>query len=193
MKRNRTTIIRAVGVVGATVALVGGVTFAALQSQLGVLRGNIIQTATASLQVSNNNVTYGATIEGFAFGNIVPGGQASPANGYPVYVRNVGTSPLALKLSVKGPLANPDNVDLSKVHVLLDPVGGGVLQNILLSDLIAADSTGGLAVTSASAVHLNPSVTTSFLVRVSMDADAVSGPGATISNIDFNFGGTAVN
>lgn len=191
MKRNKTTIIRAFGVVAATIALVGGVTFAALQSQLGVLHGNSIQTAIASLQVSTNNVSFASSIDGFVFSNIIPGGQPTPTNGYPVYIKNAGTSSLALKLSVKGPVSNPDNVDLSKVHIIFEPVSAGVPQNFLLSDLIAADSTGGIAVAASS--RINPSVVNSYLVRASMDSDALTGPSANIGNIDFNFGGTAIN
>jgi hypothetical protein len=190
MKRNK-SVFRALGIVAATIALVGGVTFAALQSQLGVLHGNSIQTAIASLQVSTNNVSYASSIDGFAFGNIVPGGQATPTNGYPVYIKNAGTSSLALKLSVKGPVTNPDNVDLTKVHIILEPVSAGVPQNFLLSDLIAADTTGGIAVAASS--HMNPSVVNSYLMRASMDSDALTGPSGTIGSIDFNFGGTAVN
>ena len=164
--------------------------FAALQSQPGVLRGNTIQTAVASLQVSANGTTFGSTIDGYAFSNLLPGGAPSPTNGYPVYVKNVGTSPLALKLSVAGTVSNPDNVDLSKVHVIISPLTGAG-QNLTLQDLIAANTTGGISINQAS--HIIPSQIASFTIQISLDADAMTGPSATLSNIDFNFGALAVN
>lgn len=193
MKRfqNTKAVMRAAGVVTAVVIAVGGVTFAALQSQIGVVKGNTIQTAVASLQVSPNGTTYASTMDGYVFGNLIPGGQPTPINGYPVYVKNVGTSPLAVKLSVSGTVDNPNNVDLSKVHVILSPTSGGAPQNMLLSDLIAAASSGGIAVNQAG--HIIPTQVISFTMQVSLESDAINGPNATLSNVDFNFGALAVN
>ncbi|MDB5170619.1 MAG: hypothetical protein JWO35_313 [Candidatus Saccharibacteria bacterium] len=188
---NLKALARAVAVVAAVSIVVSGVTFAALQSQAGVLKGNIIQTAVASLQVSPNGVTYSSSMDGYVFGNLVPGGQSSPNNGYPVYVKNVGTTPLAVKLSVKGLVTNPDGVDLTKVHVQLTPIAGGASQNILLQDLIAADTTGGIALNLGTRLNQDQSIV--YLLRVSLDADAVVGSSATLSNVDFNFGALAVN
>lgn len=188
---NMKALARAVAVVTAVSIVVTGVTFAALQSQAGVLRGNIIQTAVASLQVSRDGTTYSSTMDGYVFGNLVPGGASSPTGGYPVYVKNIGTTPLAVNISVKGPIANTDNVDLSKVHVQLTPINGGAGQNMLLQDLIAASSTGGIPVNSTD--RLNPSQAFGYLLRISLDGDAVTGPSATLSNIDFSFGAVAIN
>lgn len=184
-------LARAVAVVTAVSIVVGGVTFAALQSQAGVSRGNIIQTAVASLQVSRDGTTYSSSMDGYVFGNLVPGGQPTPNNGYPIYVKNVGTTPLAVNISVKGPITNPDGVDLSKVHVLLAPITGGAGQNLLLQDLIAANATGGIPVNLAN--HLLPAQAQGYSLKVSLDADAIAGPNATLSSIDFNFGALAVN
>ncbi len=188
---NLKTLARAVAVVTAVSIVVSGVTFAALQSQSGVLRGSMIQTAVASLQVSRDGITYTSSVDGYVFGNLVPGGTTSPANGYPVYVKNVGTAPLAVNISVKGPISNPDNVDLTKVHIQLTPISGGAGQNMLFHDLIAANTTGGIPVNLGD--HLNPSQAQGYLLRASLEADAVTGPSATLSNIDFNFGALAVN
>ena len=190
-KRNIRAILRSIGVVSAVVLAVGGVTFAALQSQLGVVRGNTIQTAVASLQVSPNGSTFSSSMDGYVFGNLIPGGQPSPMYGYPVYLKNVGTSPLAVKLSISGPVSNPDSVDLSKVHVILSTNSGGTPQNILMQDLISAAATGGIAVNQAS--HVIPSQVMSYSIQVQLDADAIHGPSANLSNVDFNFGAVAVN
>ncbi len=191
LSNNSKTLLWAFGLMAVLLVIVSGATFAALQSQPGVLKGNTIQTAVASLQVSPDGTNYSSLMDGYVFGNLIPGGQSSPANGYPLYVKNVGTTPLALRLSVSSQVSNPGNVDLSKVHIILAPTSGGAAQNITLQDLIAANSSGGLAVNQAT--HLLPSEVTGFLVKASLDADAVSGPSASLSNIDFNFGALAVN
>jgi len=78
-KQNLTkSLIRAFGVMAAVAVIVSGVTFAALQSQQAKLTGNIIQTATANLQVSPNGSSYANSLDGFAFQNLVPGGVAVP-------------------------------------------------------------------------------------------------------------------
>lgn len=178
-------------VIVATIAAVGGITFAALQSQPAITKGNTIQTAVASLQVSSNGSTYSSSMDGFNFNNLIPGGQPAPSGGYAMYVRNAGTTPLALRLSVSSLVANPDNVDLSKVHVLLTPLNSSTTQNFILQDLIAAQTSGGAAVTSASRIISTQSM--GFSMQVSLDADAITGPSASLSNIDFSFGAVAVN
>ncbi len=193
MQQSKTSklMLWSIGMMCALLLVVSGVTFAALQSQPAVLQGNTIQTAVASLQVSPNGVNYSSTMDGYVFGNLVPGGLSSPANGYPVYIKNVGTTPLAVRISVNSPITNPNSVDLSKAHIILAPASGGAAQNNILQDLITAGSTGGLAVNQAS--HLLPGEVTNFLLKASLDSDAFSGPGATLSNIDFSFSAIAVN
>ncbi len=193
MKRFTTTkaLARAIGIVGAVIIVVSGVTFAALQSQQAVLKGNTIQTAVANLQVSSNGTTYSNSLDGYVFSSLIPGGQPSPLNGYPVYLKNGGSTALALKLAISKPISNPDNVDLSKVHVILSPLGAGAPQNITLQDLITSTTSGGVALSQMT--RLIASQVTGFTLQISMDSDAVSGPSATISDIDFSFGATAVN
>lgn len=185
------SLLRAVGIMTAFMIGATGITFAALQSDPGVLRGSSIQTAVASLQVSPNGTTYGSSMDGYAFSNLIPGGQPSPANGYPVYIKNVGTTPLALKLSVSPSITNPQNVNLAKVHLVLSSTSGGAPQNITLQDLVAANSTGGVAITQGS--HMLPAQVSSFLMQITMDSDAITGSTASLSTIDFNFGAAAVN
>jgi hypothetical protein len=187
---NFKTISRVAVVVGAVTAIVGGVTFASLQSQQALLKGNTIQTALASLQLSSDGTTFGSSINGYTFYNLIPGGSPAPTNGYPVYLRNVGSTPLGLKLSLAKPITNPDNVDLSKVHLILSPMPSGAPQNIILQDLVSAGSNG-VALTSWP--RLVQSQTVSYTMQVSMESDAITAPTATLSDIDLNFGATAVN
>jgi hypothetical protein len=189
--KKKLPILRAAGVVTAVVIIVSGVTFAALQSQQDTLTGNTIETATANLQLSTDGTNYSDSHSGFDFNNIVPGGQSVPTTGYPFYLKNSGGTPLSLKLAVSSTPANPNSVDLSKVNVLLTPVGTGTgVQTFTLQSLIAGSSSGGLAITSG---NLASGVSQQFKLQVSMASDAVSGSGASLGNIDFSFSGTAVS
>lgn len=172
-------------------AISSGISFAALTSQ-DKLTGSTIQTATANLLLSLDGTNYANTQTGFSFSGIVPGGQAVPANGYDFYVKNSGTTPLALKISVSNNVNNPDNVDLTKVHVILAHIGGSSVQNFTLQSLIDSYDTGGQDVISPTQLP-SGGVMVVYRLSVSMDADAISGGSATISNIDFNFNGVVVN
>jgi hypothetical protein len=183
--------IRAGGVVAAVMIVVSGVTFAALQSQQVKLTGNSIQTATANLQLSPDAVNYSLSQIGFAFGAIVPGGQASPTNGYTVFLKNAGGTPLALKLAVSSTPTNLDNVDLTKVHIVLTPTSGGSVENFTLQSLIASYGTGGQTILAPA--ELMPGLTAEYKLQVSMDTDAINGSSATINNVDFSFSGTALS
>ncbi|MDB5169504.1 MAG: hypothetical protein JWO41_860 [Candidatus Saccharibacteria bacterium] len=188
-KRQIVPIMRAVLVVAAVAVVTGGVTFAGLQSQQSKLTGNVIQTATANLQVSNDGTTYSNSQTGFVFANLIPGGQAMPSGGFPVYLKNAGGTPLSLKLAVSSPPSNPDNADLSKVNVILK-LTTGQSQTFSMQSLIDSSTTGGATITSPS--QLNPNVVSQYTLQIQMASDAVTGPSATIGNIDFSFSGTAV-
>lgn len=168
----------------------GGVAYAALQSQTVTLTGNSIQTASAGLQISSNGTTYATSQAGFNFADIIPGGSAVPATGNLVYVRNVGSTALSLRMLISGTPSNLDNVDLNKVHVIVTPISGGSVQNFTLAALIGSASSGGLNILSAS--NILPGSTFNLRLQVQMDTDAISGPLATINNLDFAFGGVAV-
>jgi len=172
------------------IAVSGGVSFAGLTSQ-DKLTGSTIQTTTANLQLSIDGINFASSQAGFSFAEVVPGGQPVPAGGYDLYLRNTGATPLALKMSVSSSPANPDNVDLTKVHVILEPFSGGSVQNFALQSLISGYTTGGQAIMSPT--QLLPGVTAVYRLRISMDNDAVNGSSASISNLDFNFGGSAVS
>ncbi len=188
---NMAVLARATLVIGSLMAIVGGVTFAALQSQAAVVKGNSIQTAVASLQVSSDGSNYTNSLNGYAFEGLIPGGAYIPTNGYPVYLKNVGSTPLSIKISVLPGLTNPNQVDLSKVRVSILPLGGGAGQNFGLQELVNANSTGGIALTQGARITSGQS--TAVSIKVSMEADAIIGPSANISNLDINFDAVAVN
>lgn len=190
-RRRLLPFIRAGGIVASVAVIVSGVTFAALQSQQVKLTGNTIQTATANLLLSTDGLNYAATQPGFVFDAIVPGGPAVPVAGYPVFLKNAGGAPLALRLSVGSAPANLEILDLNKVHVILTPIAGGSVQNFTLQGLITATASGGQPILSPS--QLPPGASAGYKLQVSMEGEALSGPGVTINGLDFSFGGTAVS
>lgn len=186
----RLAIVRLVSIISMLTVTMGGVAYAALQSQTVTLTGNSIQTASAGLQVSNNGTTYATSQAGFNFAGIIPGGPAVPATGNLLYLRNVGETTLAIKMMVTGTPANLDAVDLSKVHVIITPISGGSVQNFTLDALIASNTTGGMAILSAANVLAGS--TYNFRIQIQMDSDALTNSIATINNLDFAFIGVAV-
>jgi hypothetical protein len=187
--KNFKALSRAMGVMAAVVIVVSGVTFAALQSQQVKLTGNVIQTATANLLVSPDGVNYSAAQTGFSFGGLIPGGQAMPTSGYPLYLKNAGGTPLELKFSVSTTPSNPDAVDLNKVNVIITPASGGSPQSFTLAALIAANASGG--VTLLTPGSLMPGLSAQYTLQVAMTTDAITGSSASLGNIDFAFTGLA--
>jgi hypothetical protein len=186
-------LMQAMGIITAVMVLVTGVTFAALQSQQAVLKGNSLATAMAELKISKDNSNYATVVDGYTYSNLIPGGSPTPSNGNPIYLQNTGSVALAAKISVNEALSNPNNVDLSKVHVILLPFGGGTLQNITLKDLVAASATGGIALAGGGLNHVNAGGNAGFAMQIMLDSDATSGSSANIGNLIFNFDATAVN
>lgn len=180
--------------VGAAAVLafaVGGVAFALLQSQAN-LTGNSIQTDSAGLLISRDTNIYSISTNGYAFTHIIPGFQASQAE--PMFLENNGSSPLALKLSAAKPPTNSDNVDLNKVKVVLTPRDNvtsqaGAPESFPLQSLI--DNPGGMPITNPTT--LAPSEHQRFDIQISMDADAVNGSTAALSNLDLTFTGTGTS
>jgi len=198
MKRSRKFAIRirrlramgrAVGVAAALVVAVSGVTFAALQSLQAKLTGNIINTATANLQVSSNGINFSAAEAGFNFMGLIPGGPPVPQAGYNVTLKNIGDAPLSLKLAISKNPSNLDNVDLTKVNVILTP-SGGTAQTFSLKSLMDAGTASGLSLSTPTS--LLPGNRLTLSLQVSMAADAVSSTSADLNNFDLAFSGVAV-
>jgi len=185
------TYARLLALTGLLAVSLSGAAFAALQSQQSTLKGNTIQTATANLQLSSDGTTYMSSLNGYSFNNLVPGGSATPAAGFGLYIKNMGSTNLNVKLAISKPITNPDNVDLSKVHVILVPTAGGSQINLTLQDLITNAAGGGMSLPNATRVLPNQSI--GYVMQVSMESDAVNGSSASLSDIDFSFSATAVN
>lgn len=94
---------RSVGIIGATVALISGVTFAALTSNSVTLSDNTISSATASLLISNGGA-FSTNETGFHVTGLVPGTGSTPNN---FYLENNGGVALALTAHVPTAPAAP--------------------------------------------------------------------------------------
>lgn len=171
----------------------GAVAFALLQSQ-AKLTGNSIQTQTAGLVISQNGTNYGPSAAGYNFSGIIPGAQLSQTEH--IVLKNTGTSPLALRLGIASTPANPSGTDLSKVQVVLTPYSTttympGTPQSFSLQSLIDAEADGGTSVVYPASLPTGS--TEEFNIQMGMDAGAMNGSSATLSNIDLAFTGTAVS
>lgn len=171
----------------AVLALITGVTYAALTSQQAVLTGNTIESATASLAIGTDGTHFAGTQTGFDFAGVVPGGALVPVAGNSFYLQNSGTTGLIVKLAVSGTPVVTSGVDLSKVSVVITKVPGGTSQTFSLAALEAAYATGGLPLTDP----LATGAINQYKLQVGMTADAFSGSSASIGALDLVFAGTA--
>ncbi len=181
-------IARAIIVVSAVAVLATGVTYAALQSQTATLTGNSISTATADLRIGTSASTFNNTRTGFNFANIVPGAVPSPTEGNSFYLKNYGTAPMALKVSIGTVPTNVSNVDLTKVYVVFTRVDTSASQKLSVASLVAGHTSGGSAVTDV----LAGGAIAQFKTQVVMDDDAFTGQSATVDGIDLVFTGTVI-
>jgi hypothetical protein len=181
-------LIRAISVIASVAILVTGVTYAALQSQQATLKGNSLSTGTADLRIGLDTNAFSTTQTGFSFGNVVPGSTAVPADGNSFYLKNFGSTTLALKAGVSSTPTNANNVDLSKTYITLTRIDTNATQKLSLASLVS----GG----TASPVTLNNNLAAGsaaqYKVQVSMDSDAFTGQSADVTGIDLVFTGTAV-
>lgn len=184
-------LARAGSILSLMVALVCGITFAALQSQNATVTGNTITSATANLQVGAGRAgSFGSSTPGFNFTNVVPGGGAAPAGGYDVYFKNAGSTMLDVRLALnKTTILNPGNIDLAKVHLVLTPLDRGTPLNLTLASLYDAYDSGGTSLD----LTMPVGETDGYELQVALDSN-VSPAAASISltNIDLIFSASSI-
>lgn len=169
--------------------LVGGVTYAALQSQNATLQSSTISSATASLLIGDGVGSYAASMPGFTFSNVEPGGAPAPAVGNTVTLKNNGSTALTLRLSMNSSnYNNLQNATLSKVFFVITPAAGAPQQFSVASLALA----GTNATTVPMGITIPAGQTLQLTLQAQMAADAISSTisGATIGNIDLQFSGT---
>ena len=186
-------LVRAVAIFTGVVALVSGVTFAALQSQ-ATLTNNTIASATAGLQVKSTG-SFASQDAGFAFTGVLPGGPAVPASGNAFQLKNNGTIDLNISASI--PVAptftvspDPGPVDLSKIDLILSCTAG-VNTFALTTDiaaLVAGHASGGVPMTPNNLPYTGSNIA-NCIAKVQMDADAFTGGSASSTNFNIVFTG----
>ncbi|HEX7632883.1 MAG TPA: hypothetical protein VF401_01005 [Candidatus Saccharimonadales bacterium] len=181
--------VRAISTSVVAIALIAGVTFAALQSRAATITGTSIQTANAGLQISSDGQKYSDTMNGFTFDHLVPG-SSTPTHTGSFYLRNTGETKLALQLAVASVPTNPDHVDLSKVRITItNTTNSSDTQVISLQSLLDGSQQGGMSLSSLAT--LTSGVSQQYVMSAAVDVDAVNGQSATIGNIDLAFTGVA--
>ena len=172
-------LLRTLGVISSIGIISSSVTYAALQSPAATLANNTINVGAADLRIGTDGNTFTVpSIAGFSFDGVVPGGGETPASGDTFYLKNYGTAPLALKVSVSTTPTNLSNVNLTKVYLDLTRIDDGSPElSLPLKSLMDANSTGGLSLNETLAAQASAK----FSLRVSMDADAYSGTGVGVS------------
>lgn len=184
------TIARSVAVIGGMVALVTGVTFAALQTNTVTLAANTISTATAELLIWNGS-EFTTTAPGFAVTNLVPG---EGSDEYPFYLKN--SSPFDLKLSahVPGPVEITGITGgASKVKVVLTDKGSGEVTTTDLQTLMDGDvDLNGVLNANAQGNAGVPVTEGNYTVKFDIDPAAVTGDSANVGSFDLEFTGTQV-
>lgn len=181
-------LLRAVTVISAVAVLATGVTFAALQSQQATLTGNSIKTAIADLKIGTSATSFAASRTGFTFGDVVPGAEATPADGNSFYLKNYGTKPLALKAGIGTAPVNTSNVDLTKTYVVITRVDTNTTQKLSVASLVAGGTTAPLVITDT----LAGGQVAQYKAQIAMDLDAFTGQSADITGIDLVFTGAVV-
>lgn len=180
--------MRAVVVISAVAVMATGVTYAALQSQQATLTGNSMQTATADLRIGTSASSFAASRTGFAFNNLVPGGAAVPTEGNTFYLKNYGSVPMTLKVTIGATPANTNAVDLTKTYLVFTRVDTNVSQKISVQSLVASEPTGGTVLTD----NIDGNAVGQYKVQAIMDEDAFTGTSASVGAMDIIFVGTVV-
>lgn len=177
MTTRRMAVTRAIVSVGATLALVAGVTFANLSST-ATLTNNTLATASADLQVQTDG-GFGSSANGFQVTNVVPGSDTQVLL---FNLKNNGGVPLGVTAHIPTVPTYSGFTDFSKVDVTIERNSdSSVVKATNLADLI----NGNVTIES-----LNASDIKEYKLVVNVHTDAVTGSSAQINSFDIVFTGT---
>lgn len=180
MNKRTMAIARATGMIGATLALAGGVTFANLGSTAS-LTGNTMATATAGLTVQVAGSGFDVSQQGFKLTGLVPGQDSAP---FPFNLDSAGSIPLMITAHVPAVPTYGGIVDngFSGVHLKFQSAdGGSTLADTTLAALLAGNVSFGTG----------PLVgTANYRVIVNIDPSVVTGTSAHIDAFTITFTGT---
>lgn len=176
MVTKRAAISRAIVSIGATMALVVGVTFANLGST-ATLTSNTLSTASADLQI-NTTGAFGSTAQGNSWTNVVPGNDTLP---FLFDLKNNGGVNLGVTAHVPVVPTYSNFTDFAKVHVKINRLDDSNVVTTTLANLINSN---------VAVETINAGVTSNYKLVIKVDTDAVTGTQATIDNFDVVFTGT---
>ncbi len=187
--RNINPMVRAIGTMGAVVALAGGITIANLNTNNVTLAANEMDVTSDVLRISNGGA-FGTNVSGFSNANLVVGDESAQQ---PFYFQNLANANLALTATIPGsPTVN--NLNPTGVHFkFYDKDGTTVLANTTLSALEAApvaladqldanaQGNGGVSGTEGN-----------YFYTITVDPSAVTGSTPGIPSFDLQFAGTSL-
>jgi hypothetical protein len=193
-------VLKSVGVISAVAVLVGGVTFAALQSR-ATLADNTISSASAGLLVdANDDGQFNEEEQGFAFKDIVPG--VTPSEAHAFELQNNGETNLKIKAAVKynGTSESPENQNARHYN---DPTAPELPDGVEPSDIVFTFTPEGGAPVSVSWAELSTKKgqkvldslaageTVKMTVQVNIEGD-VNASKIDVGSFDIVFTGKAV-
>jgi len=197
LARHINPVARAIAVIAAVMALVTGVTFAALKDSVA-LQGNTISSANADLLIWNGSEFAEAT-EGFAVTNLIPG-QGS--DDYPFYLKNNGATPLKLAITVPNEPAAPEGGygftgwENLKVNITNHKAGCGQTTHTTMAALLAGEVNLKCNPLSAGAQGDNSEgaeeTEGNFSVSFDIDPSSVTGDNPGVGSFDLVITGSAV-
>jgi len=179
MKQHTIPIVRAVGVVAVTAAVVTGVTIAAFQSNGVTLTNAQLASGTAALQIKSSGTGFGASDLGFVFTKLTPGNASTP---FSFSLFNSGDVDLTISAS-SGPLTALSGFDPTQVTLhFVNVTAAGASGDFPLSQLATGIVLPGGAIASLA--------TDQYTVSATMASAAVSGSGGGVSPFTITFTGT---
>ncbi len=186
MSKNSLTIARGVGVIGSTVALMVGVTFAALTSNPATLSNNNITSATASLKVWDGG-TYNVTATGFTVTGLIPG---SGSGDLPFYLQNDGDVPLNISVTVPTAPSASGFTGWENLKVTIKNHNGSVIATSDMAALLAGNVSLNQLAAGAAGDSNTAGTPGNYTVNFDIVPASVTGSQATVGIFDLVFTGT---
>jgi hypothetical protein len=177
--RKISPIARAIAVMGATGALVTGVTFAALQNTATLTDNTITSTTDGLLVDSDGDNTFAPSDEGFDFVDVDPG-TTSDAKAFKL--KNATDGPLDINVQVMGEEPLPAGVDPTDITFHFDTNGDAAADVSATWAEIINGTTDGVPLN----LNLDPNEVADVTVAVEIDASVSDD--VTITAFNFVFG-----
>ncbi len=180
--RHISPVARAVLVIGAVMALVTSMTFAALQNTATLTNNTITSDIDGLLVDSDGDDSFGTTDEGFAFTNIEPGGTSDVKQ---FSLKNDTDGSLAVNVEITNEEALPAGVDGSDIVFIFDLPGGDTNDlEATWSQLVLEDGVELMG-------NLASGAEADLAVSVRLDASVTDE--ISITPFDFTFGSPSVD